>query len=275
MHNVSKVLLGVPLSSVRRASTYDSDPATFEAGLAVRQSTTPNVLSLTSGFKIGISLGKSLSDHKKTSVCMDGRRVPLLASLQRASGIITVSSYANLLTTTPDVVTIGGQAFTAQSGAATLGQPVFRAATDNASTAISLAAQINAHTATAAKVYAVVTSSGVVTVYSVVDGVGSTGTGNDIGLTYTDNGGGNIGITLSGLSSNKLSGGSDTISDVTYQVVGQKVYINDFTGKADMALTGYTTVSDATYALGGIELTGIKEDGTETSACLVDMPGGL
>ena len=272
MHNASKVLLGATLSSAKDISVFNSDPATYLAGLAVRQSSTADVLSLTSGFKVGISLGKSLSDHKKTSVLRSGLGVPLRAHLKRASCVVTISSYANLLTTTPDTLAVAGVTFTAQAGAATLGDATFRAATSNDATATSLAAQINGHATASAKVYAIA-SSATVTIYSVVDGIGSTGTGNDIAVAYTDNGGGNIGITIAGLSGGKLAGGSDTISDIAYIAIGAKAYINDTTGKADIAMTGFSTVSDAIYI--GTEITGIDESGSDVAAVLVDMPGGL
>jgi hypothetical protein len=116
-----------------------------------------------------------------------------------ASGNITITSYANLLTTTPDTVGVAGVTFTAQSGAATLGTATFRAATGNTETAASLAAQINAH-ATAGALVTAVAALGVVTITAK-----STGTaGNAIALAYTDNGGGNIGATKSGTT---LSGG--------------------------------------------------------------------
>ena len=51
------------------------------------------------------------------------------------------------------------------------------------------------------------------------------------------------------------------------------MYINDVTGKADIAMSGYSTVSDAIYR--GIELTGIAEDASEVAAVIVDMTGGL
>jgi len=116
-----------------------------------------------------------------------------------ASGNITITSYANLLTTTPDTVAIAGQVFTAQSGAATPGDAVFQAATSNDATATSLAAQINSHTATKDLVTAVALA-GVVTITAKESGTA----GNAITLAYTDNGGGNIGATKSGTN---LTGG--------------------------------------------------------------------
>ncbi len=272
-HDSTKVVLGATLSSAKDVSDHASDPASFPAGVAVSL-TSGGVLSTlkSAGMRIGVSLGRSLSDHKKTSVVRSGLGVPLRASLKRASGVITVSSYANLVSGTPDAVTVGGTAFTAQAGAVTPGGATFQAATDNAATAVSLAAQINAHATASTKVYAVVTSSGVVTLYSIADGAGSTGTGNDIALTYTDNDT-NVGIVLSGLSGGKLSGGSDTISGITYAAIGAKVYINNATGKADAALTGYSTISDAVYKT--IEKDGIDEDGNTVACVEIDIPGGL
>ena len=79
-HDASKVLLGTTQSSDRVSSDYNSDPATFVAGLAVRQSSTAEglVLAKASGQLVGVSLGKSLSNHKKTTVCRAGLRVPIL-----------------------------------------------------------------------------------------------------------------------------------------------------------------------------------------------------
>lgn len=269
-HDASKVLLGSTRSSEREVTRHDSDPATFLAGLVCSVGS-DGLLSLlkSAGMRAGVSLGRDLSNTKCTSLLRTGEGVPVRASLKRSTGVVTISSYANLVSGTDDALTIGGQAFTAQAGAATPGDPTFQAATSNAATAISLAAQINAHTATAAKVYAVVTSSGVVTLYSVVEGAG---TGHDVAVSYTDNDT-NVGITLSGLSGGKLTGGSDTITDIAYVVKGAKMYVNDFTGKADIAMSGISTITDAVYV--DTELTGVAEDSSEVAAVLVDMVGGL
>ncbi len=270
MHSTDKQILGFAKNGKPIITDFNSDPATFLAGLVVRQSSTADVLSLTSGFKCGVSQGRSLSSHKRTSVLRKGEGVAIRAHLKRSTGVITISSYANLLTTTPDTVTIGATTFTAQSGAATLGQAVFRAATSNAATATSLAAQINAHATASTVVYARDNGDGTVSLFAVVEGAG---TGNDVAVSYTDNGGGNIGITLSGLTGGKLAGGSNTVTDIAYMTKGAKAYINDTTGKLDIAHGG-STISDAMYISTAIY--GIDEDGAETSAAgLVDMPGGL
>lgn len=133
----------------------------------------------------------------------------------QAQATLTVSSYSNLLTTTPDTFTVAGVTFTAQSGAATLGEATFRADTGNNETAASIAAQINAHATASALVEATVESA-VVTIKA--KNAGSAG--NDIGLSYTDNGGGNIGITLAGLTAGKLSGGDGLFLGTFPGVVG-------------------------------------------------------
>lgn len=279
----TKLALAGTMSNVKDVETFAVDPATFLAGLCLSMGSDglPSLLK-SAGMRLGVSLGRSLADFKNTSVARTGLKVGIRAHLKRATGIITISSYANLVSGTDDAVTIAGTAFTAQAGAATPGDATFQAATNNNTTAVSLAAQINAHATVSLKVYAVVTSSGVVTLYSVADGVGSTGTGNDIAVSYTDNDT-NVGIVLSGLSGGKMSGGSDTISDIAYAVDGAKMYINDVTGKADIAMSGFSTVSDAVYrnanSLPGADpgpvFTGIAEDDSEVAAVLVDMQGGL
>lgn len=266
MHDASKVVLGATLSSAKDISVHDSDPATYLAGLAVSLSSTAEQITLTKGTapRAGVSLGKSLSDHKKTSVCRTGERVPVRLALKKASGTVTISSYANLVVSSGDTVTVGATAFTAQAGAATPGAATFQAATSNNATATSLAAQINAH-ATAGALVKAVANNAVVTLYAKAGGAA----GNSIALAYTDNGGGNVGASVSGAN---LSGGSDTISDINYVTKGAKVYFNDADGKADFSTTD-STISDAVYVSG--VLTGIAEDGTEVAAALVDMPGGL
>ena len=280
MQESTKIALASTMSNVRDVSQFNVDPANFLAGLCVSLGSDglPSLLK-SAGMRMGVSLGASLSDHKRTAVCKAGLKVGIRAHLKRSTGVITISSYANLLTTTPDSITIGSSVFVAQSGAATPGTLFFRAATSNIATATSLATQINAHATASTLVYAVDNGDATVTIYAKTEGAGS---GNDVAVAYTDNGGGNIGATLSGLSGGKLSGGSDTITDIAYAVDGQKMYINDTTGKADIAMSGFSTISDAIYRAAysngtdpGPVFTGIAEDASEVAAVLVDMVGGL
>lgn len=262
-HDASKVLLGTTQSSLREGGrSYASDPATYKAGLAVRVNST-GVLSLVKadGLWCGISLGRDLSDAKKTSVLPVGLRVPVLLKSKKASGNVTITSYANLVSGTADTVTINGTVFTAQAGAVTPGGATFQAATSNNATATSLAAQINAH-ATASLVVTAKVLNAVVTLYADAGGTA----GNAITLAYADNGSATVGATVSGAT---LTGGA-ALPD--FVVLGEKVYFNDVSGEAD-ASSADSTISDAIYASG--VLTGINEDGNEVYAAVVDMVGGL
>jgi len=267
MHDASKVLLGVVKSSDRHSTQYAADPATYIAGLACRLKS-DGALSLlkADGGWVGVSLGKSLSDTKQTSVCREGQGVPLQMELKRSSCVITVTDFANLVSGTDDVVAVGATNFTAQAGAATPGDATFQAASSNAATATSLAAQINAHAAASLLVVAVA-SGATVTLYAKAVGAA---TGHDVAVSYTDNDT-NIGITIAGLEDGKLDGGSNDPADADLAVLGAPVYINDVTGKADIAALG--TISAAVFT--SLSLVGITEAGALVPACLIDMPGGL
>jgi len=265
----TKVLFGSTISSDRAPTqVIDSDPATYKEGLAVRLKS-DSTLSLVKadGEWLGVSLGKSLSNIKATAVLKVGRGVPVQAELKRARGTVTITSFANLVSGTPDTLSVGGVSFAAQSGAVTPGQATFRAATSNNATAASLAAQINAHATAGALVVATV-SGAVVTIWGISGGTA----GNNVAVAYTDNDT-NVGLTLAGLSGGKIANGSDTYSDIDYATLGSLVYINDSTGKADVAALG--TVSNAVYR--SAPLQGQFDDITASSvpAVLVDMVGGL
>lgn len=263
-----QVVLGAGGSNIKEVTCHNVDPANFAAGLACTLGSDglPSLLKSAGGLRIGISMGKSLSDHKKTDIARSGFRIPVRAALNRSTGTVTITNVSNLLTGTADTVTIGGQAFTAQAGAATPTSPVFQASGTTAQTATSLATQINAHVATAAKVFAVANAA-IVTLYAMVEGAG---TGHDVTTTYEDLGTATVGATVEQAA---LAGGSNDPTDIAFAVIGQKMYINDISGKADVAMTGLSTISDATYVAG--PKTGIAEDGTEVAAVLVDMQGGL
>ena len=122
--------------------------------------------------------------------------------MAQAQGTATITSYANLVSGTPDTLAVAGVTFTAQAGAATPGAATFQAATSNNATATSLAAQINAH-ATAGALVVAEANSAVVTIKAKTAG----NAGNNIAVAYTDNDT-NVGLTLAGLSGGKLSGGA-------------------------------------------------------------------
>lgn len=267
MHDASKVLLGSTGSSAKDVSMHDSDPATYMAGLCVSLANNSSLSLLKSaGRRIGVSLGKSLSDHKKTAVLRAGESVPVRIEPKKASGVATIDNHAHLVSSGGDTVTVAGVAFTAQAVAASLGDATFQAASSNGATATSLAAQINAHATTSPLVKAIA-SGAAVTIYAKSGGV----SGNDIGLTYENLHDGS-GITISGVVDDKLSGGSALASAIDYISLGAKAYIHDTTGKVDVS-TFDSTISDAVFVSGA--LTGIDEAGNSVLVALVDMPGGL
>ena len=140
----------------------------------------------------------------KTTELVDAGTVSMAVDVypgDKASGIATITSYAALVSGTDDSITVGATVFTAQTGPATLGTATFQAATSNEATAISLAAQINAH-AVANLVVKALVSGAVVTISAKYGGTG----GNSIVLTYQDHDT-NAGATVSG--SGTLSGGTD------------------------------------------------------------------
>lgn len=142
-----------------------------------------------------------------------------------AYGTVTITSYANLVSGTDDSVTIEGTVFTAQTGAVVEGAATFQAATSNDATAASLAAQINAHAVVSELVTATVVNA-VVTITANELGY----SGNDIGLSYTDNDT-NVGATLAHLSTGNLSGGAG-------------LFLGAFTG-----VTGVSETDDTFLAL--------------------------
>lgn len=132
-----------------------------------------------------------------------------------ARGLITITSYANLVDGTDDTITVGATAFTAQAGAATPGGATFQASSTNTATAISLAAQINAH-ATAGPLVEAVAVGETVTLRAVTGGTG----GNAIALAYAQLGTG-TGATVSGatlLGGVALADGQEDYDDVRLEI---------------------------------------------------------
>ncbi len=109
-----------------------------------------------------------------------------------ATGVITITDYAKLVSGTDDSVTVGGVTFTAQTGVVVLGAATFQAATANSNTATSLAAQINGHAVAGALVTATANVAAV-ELEAITPGTG----GNSINLVYADHDT-NVGLTVSG-----------------------------------------------------------------------------
>lgn len=148
-------------------------------------------------------------------------------TVAQADGTVTITDYAALVSGDDDVVAVAGVSFVAQAGAATPGAATFQAATDNATTAASLAAQINAH-ATTSELVEAVADGAVVTITAIESGWA----GNDIAVSYTDNDT-NVGATLAGLVGGKLSGGAGLFAGAFKGVIG--VASDDDTFLADQA----------------------------------------
>lgn len=168
-----------------------------------------------------------------------------------ADGTVTITDYAALVSGTDDALAVAGVSFVAQDGAATLGQATFQAATSNEATAISLAAQINAHATASALVTASVDGA-IVTIVANDAGF----PGNDIAVAYTDNDT-NVGLTLGGLSGGKLAGGAGLEVGEFTGVIGVSEVDDDFLATqaaiANRAAFHTTTSNDAKnmfYAFG-------------------------
>ncbi len=263
VHDPTKVLLGQVPNSEKEIEVFESDPTTYIAGLAVRRDDA-GALSVTKadGSWVGVSVGKSLSNIKKTGVCRAGLRVPVLLEAGPARLVIEITSYANLVAVSDDTLQIddGTADVTLTFKASASTEDEVAAATDNATTAAALVTKINAHSVLG-PLYKATRVGAVVTVTrkdNAIDGA-------DIDVTYTANA--SIGLTLDDTT---FTGGDAEAAD--YITKGANVYFSDVTGKADDP-NSESTVSNAIYASG--ILTGIDESGNEVSVALVDMIGGL
>ncbi len=263
-HDASKVLLGSTTTSSKDGiEFYASSPITFPAGTAVRR-TNANVLSVAkaAGGYLGVSLGRSLSDTLKTSIVKAGLGIPILLEAQPARGIVTITSYADLVDTANDTLQVGATTFTFKTSASTSTEVLCAASgSSNSVVAAALVVKINAHT-TAGALFVASNVNGVVTITAKNNAtVGST-----VALVYVDSSPTTVGLTTDDVT---LTGGG---AGADYVTIGQPVYISDTTGKADDPNSA-STITNAFYS--SEVLTGIAEDGSEVSVALIDMIGGL
>jgi hypothetical protein len=266
MHDATKVLLGATTMSGKEVTKHAGSPATFKAGLAIRQKSDGTLsTTLADGQWLGVSLGKGLSDDtKNTSIARSGLGVPVLVEGGPARLVITITDYAALISGTDDTLQFEHAAeeldetLTFKSSEST--EDDVAAETSNEVTATNLKNAINSHSVLGT--YFIATSSGAVVTLTAID---NDLEGADFDVTYTDNDT-NIGLTLDDTTFTGGAGSAD------YVTVGSKAYFSDTSGKADDPNSD-STVSDAVYVSG--LLTGIDEDGNEVSVALVDMPGGL
>jgi len=220
MHDASKVLLGSHGSSDFNATNEPSDPATFPAGLAVRRKT-DGTLSVASGDGqlIGVSMGESLSDTKKTSVCREGNRIPIqlegfsFLTVEDLSFFSKVSAPVSIELL--DTETQGSEEATV-TGDAEEGYVVSVGIEGGVSTATQVAAAINA----SAEVLAV------------------------------------MGVIITGTAGDAVAAFAEDLIDGGFAVIGAAVKVSNSTGKA--VQTGGTTTG-ASYvsgALSGVKLDG-------------------
>lgn len=78
-HSTTTVYMGSHGSNIMESDNWAGDPATFKAGLCCHLDDDNDCsLAAADGSKLGISLGKSLSDHKRVSIARKGKKVPVL-----------------------------------------------------------------------------------------------------------------------------------------------------------------------------------------------------
>lgn len=224
-------------SSDRIVTNYNADPESFPAGLAVKDNA--GALSLSTGSLVGVSLGKSLSDHKKLSVVRAGNRVPLQVTDEGVFALLEVQD----ITYTAKAKGVAGNSITiayadtAEAGSETVdvtGTDIVVGIESGVSTATQVKAAIDASPEALALI-----------------GAAITGTAGTAQVTAAEA---------------PLADGADSYP---YVVIGAAVKIDASSGKASS--DGVT--SGAVYC-DGVK-TGQKLDGTTVVVAVIDMGGGL
>ncbi len=105
MHDATVVQLGNVGTNIKEVDNWAADPATFLAGLCCHLKSDGTIsLAVADGSKLGISLGKDLSDTKRTAIVRKGTRVPILL----ANGFTpTLGAQVQISTTTGKAVSSG------------------------------------------------------------------------------------------------------------------------------------------------------------------------
>lgn len=105
MHNASLIQMGNVGSSVKSIVNRLGDPATFLAGLCVHLKSDDTLsLAAADGAKLGISVGRSQSDTKRTAICVKGLDVPILLTAEFTP---VVGAQVQISTTTGKAVASG------------------------------------------------------------------------------------------------------------------------------------------------------------------------
>ncbi len=243
MHDSTKVLMGSVATSERDETSFDTDPSDCPAGVAVSLGSTGQLsVALSAGERVGISSGKSLSDHKQTSVVRSGLGVPVLIT----------RIYASL--------EVGDLTFTAVDDGAD-GNNIEIILLDDAEAGAETVdvddLEITVHM-----------DDGESTAQQIADAVAASAEASAlVTVAIAD---GEEDSAQSDAASAPLEDGVDS-SD--WIALGAKVYLHDVTGRACPDDDGDATISDATYA--SAEKTAQGESGNSDKCVLVDMPGGL
>lgn len=236
-HNASVVLMGGRGSNIAEIANYDGDPEVFKAGLAVRKATTGSLQLADDAVAplIGVSLGSSLDDTKRTAVVLTGNYIPIKLKNDAAS------------------VKKGDITFTAKGWGA-----------EGNAVTITLADTETGDVAVVSVVGTAITvgiEAGVTTAQTIKDAIeADTDAAGLISATIDD---GDEDAPQAAATVSSLSGGSDFVT------MGGQVKIDDTTGEA--SIDGDLTA--ATYISG--VLTGIYPDGTECKAAYIAIPGGF
>lgn len=236
-HDASKVAMGSVGSSDRVVTNFPADPASFPSGLAVRGKSDGGLsTAVGDGSLVGVSLGRSLSEHKKTAVCRAGNHVPirLAAYLVLEETTILKKVFSDVRIELLDTVSAGSEAVTVTDEDDD-GSPyklISVAIESGVTTATQLKAAIDASPQALALIEAVITG---------------TAEDDEVGLAET------------------------AIDTLDHAVIGAPVEISDVTGMA--VPEGAGSVTGAKYISG--PKTGVNLDGTTVTAAIIDMGGGL
>lgn len=79
MHSSTTVYMGLSKSNIKEVENRAGSPATFKAGLCVHLNSSGALsLAAADGSKLGISMGRSLSDTDRVAIARKGLGIPVL-----------------------------------------------------------------------------------------------------------------------------------------------------------------------------------------------------
>ncbi len=104
-HSATTIYMGSSQSKVKEIDNRAGDPTTFLAGLCVHLKSDDTLsLAAADGSKLGISMGRSMSNTKRTAIARKGLRIPVLL----ANGFTpTIGAQVQISTTTGKAVASG------------------------------------------------------------------------------------------------------------------------------------------------------------------------